>query len=120
MAYTINVKIVDKENAVKYIPSIRRWTKESIAEIKRKILDSEYVLVSEHTKNLQSLIDLKAHILDLKAMGAKIRIIMDTSGYIEEISLEMINNFIESGKDTEREVAELMDLEARAMEEDEN
>ncbi|WP_321388877.1 hypothetical protein [uncultured Enterococcus sp.] len=117
---TISVIILDKENAVKYVPPIRRWTKEPISEIKRKILNSEFILISEQSKDPQSLIDLKSHILDLEAMGANLRIIMNTSGYIEEISLEMITTFIKRRKEIDKEVDEIWDLEARAMEEEEN
>lgn len=115
---TISVIILDKENVVKYVPPIRRWTKEPISEIKRKILNSEFVLISEQSKDPQSLIDLKSHILDLEAMGANLRIIMNTSGYIEEITLEMITTFIKRRKEIGKEVDEIWDLEARAMEEE--
>ncbi|MBL1223920.1 hypothetical protein [Enterococcus sp. BWR-S5] len=116
---TISIIILDKENVVKYVPPIRRWTKEPISEIRRKILNSEFILISEQSKDPQSLIDLKSHILDLEAMGANLRIIMNTSGYIEEISLEMITTFIKRRKEIDKEVDEIWDLEARAMEEDE-
>lgn len=117
---TISVIVLDKENAVKYIPLIRKWTNQSISEIKQNILSGESVLVSEHSKSLQNLIDIHQHILDLKGKGAELRIIMDTSGYIEDIDVEMIESLIRRDREIDKEVDEIWDLEARAMEEEEN
>lgn len=115
---TISVIILDKENAVKYIPAIRKWTKRSITEIKERILNDNYILVSEYNADVQSLIELQKQIHELEEKGAEVKITMNIADYSENIDSEMISTLIKRNKQTEKEVDELMDLEARAMEEE--
>lgn len=118
MTYTIAVRILDKENTVKYVPFIRKWTKQPIASIRDNILAGEDALVSEYIKNPQSLIDLRKEIRTLQEHGAEVEIVMNTSGYLERIDLKMIDILIQTSKEIDEEIAEIRDLETRETEDD--
>ena len=113
-----NVKIENDKNIVKYISLIRKYdSKPSIADIKSKILNNEYVLEYDKYASYDVYDDLyeidrgelfRQFLDKLMSVGAKITIYEND----EEISLEQLDNRFQTVKEIEAEVWEDIDRES--------
>lgn len=93
----MNLRIEKDANEVKYISILRKNTGKSIYEIKELINNNAFVL-SYNLIDIDELLSMKKIVNSLLKSGAKIHLYEDN----REVSIEFLNNLIESYLDTER------------------
>ena len=118
----VGIKILNDDNIIKYIKSIKDMNKMlSIGEIRNKILNNEYVIkfdligdVNEQilSGNDQYSINLKFvdNLNNLKSLGAEIEIYLND----ELITMEILMNQIESMRQIAKDVQEDIDNEVQS------
>lgn len=112
--HEIEVYILDLENASTYISLIRKFSKESIMEMKRKISCKEPIITCQYTKMPEELKELYNLLESLIDKGAKIKIIQNIQNkVIKEIDMDIISNLIQRRKEINQEVTNSKDLEVK-------
>lgn len=110
--HEIDVYILDLENASAYISLIRKYSKESILEIKRKIQCKEPIIKCQYTKMPEELKELYNLLGALTDKGANLKIVQNIQNKImREINMEVMSNLIQRRKEINQEVEKIMDLE---------
>lgn len=110
--HEIEVYILDLENASTYIPLIRKFSKESIVEIKRKIRCEEPIIICRYTKMPEELKVLYNLLEVLADKGAKIKIIQNIQNkVIREIDMGIMSNLIQRREKINQEVVKIIDSE---------
>ncbi|MCC5803783.1 hypothetical protein [Rossellomorea vietnamensis] len=92
----INIQIEKDTNEVKYITILRKNTNKSISEIK-ELLNSDYIL-SYNLIDIDELLEMKKIVRLLSKAGAKVHVFEED----RKVSIEFLDNVIESHLDTER------------------
>ena len=112
---TIEIIICDSENIVKYIPLIRKLTKESIQVIRENALNNKPIISCQHTKYPEEFKEMYQTVKGLIAKGAVVKILdiipSDFDEFVREINLEIIENYIQTSDEIEKETLRLIDLE---------
>lgn len=118
----INVKIENDENILKYVSMIRKYgDKSSIADIKRKITENDYVLEYDRYSSYDAYDDLyeihrgklfREFLDELMRAGARLTIYEDG----EQISLEYLDNIFQRYEEIEQEVEEDIERELGEIE----
>lgn len=99
----MNIQIEkDTTNEVKYISILRKNTNKSISEIKELLNNSEFIL-SYNLLEVDELQEMKKLLGLLLDAGAKVHIFEEN----REVSMEFLDNLIESYIDTERYLEEV-------------
>lgn len=98
----MNVQIEKDTNEVKYISILRKNTNKSISEIK-ELLNSNDFILSYNLLRIDELLGMKKVVSLLLEAGAKVHIFEEN----REVSIEFLDNLIESHLDTERYLAEV-------------
>ena len=118
----INVKIENYENILKYVSMIRKYgDKRSIADIKSRITENDYVLEYDRYSSYDAYDDLyeidrgklfREFLDKLTSAGAKLAIYEND----EEISLEYLDNIFQRYEEIEKEVEEDIERELGEIE----
>ncbi|MFC7785526.1 hypothetical protein ACFQWC_13595 [Rossellomorea sp. GCM10028870] len=98
----INIQIEKDTNEVKYINILRKNTNKSISEIK-ELLNNNCCILSCNLTDIDELLEMKKIVGLLSKAGAKIHVFEE----IREVSIEFLDNVIESHLDTERYLEEV-------------
>lgn len=98
----MNIQIEKDTNEVKYISILRKNTNKSISEIKELLNNNDFIL-SYNLLEIDELLDMKKIVSLLLEAGAKVHIFEEN----REVSLEFLDNLIESHLDTERYLEEV-------------
>lgn len=98
----LNIKIEKDPNEVKYISILRKTSNKSISEIKELLNNNDYIL-SNNLLEIVELLEMKKIVSLLLAAGAKVHIFEEK----REVSIEFLDNLIESHLDTERYLEEV-------------
>ncbi|MFE4525211.1 hypothetical protein ACFRCQ_24400 [Cytobacillus firmus] len=98
----MNIKIEKDTNEVKYISLLRKNTKKSISEIKELLNNNEFILSCDLLE-VDELLEMKKIVNLLLKAGAKVHIFEEN----REVSIEFLDNLIESHFDTERYLEEI-------------
>ncbi|RIW28915.1 hypothetical protein D3H55_20310 [Bacillus salacetis] len=98
----MNVQIEKDANEVKYISILRKNTNKSISEIKELINNNDFIL-SYDLLETDELLEMRKIISLLLEAGANVQIYEDN----REVSIEFLDNLIESYLDTERYLEEV-------------
>lgn len=98
----MNVRIEKDANEVKYISILRKNTNKSITEIKELINNNDFIL-SYNLLDIDELLEMKKIVSLLLEAGAKVHVYEDK----REVSIEFLDNLIESYLDTERYLEEV-------------
>lgn len=110
--YEIEVYILDSENANAYISLIRKFSKESISEIKGKIHHKEPIIICQYTKMPDELKEVYNLLGILTDKGAQIKIMQNIQNKVmREIDMDIMSNLIQRRKEINQEVIKIMDLE---------
>lgn len=98
----IKMRIEKDDNQIKYISILRKLTDKSISEIKEAINKNDFIL-SYNLLDIDELKEMKNIISLLEKAGAKMHIYEDS----REVSVEFLDNLIESYLDTEKYLEEV-------------
>ncbi|APT51479.1 hypothetical protein BSA171_01020 [Bacillus safensis] len=98
----IKMRIEKDDNQIKYISILRKLTDKSISEIKEAINKNDFIL-SYNLLVIDELKEMKKIISLLEKAGAKMHIYEDS----REVSVEFLDNLIESYLDTEKYLEEV-------------
>ncbi len=98
----MKMRIEKADDQIKYISILRKHTDKSISEIKEAMNKNDFVL-SYNLLDIDELKDMKNIIRLLEKAGAKMHIYEDN----REVSVEFLDNLIESYLDTERYLEEV-------------
>ncbi|MEK4425940.1 hypothetical protein [Solibacillus sp. FSL K6-1523] len=98
----LNMQIEKDTNEVKYISILRKNTNKSISEIKKLLNNNEFIL-SYNLLEIDELLEMKKIVNLLLEAGAKVHIFEEN----REVSIEFLDNCIESHLDTERYLEEV-------------
>jgi len=98
----MNIQIEKDTNEVKYISILRKKTNKSISEIK-ELLNNNDIILSYHLLEIDELLEMKKIVSLLLEAGAKVHIFEEN----REVSIEFLDNLIESHLDTERYLEEV-------------
>lgn len=98
----MNIQIEKDSNEVKYISILRKNTKMSISEIKELLNNDDFIL-SYNLLEIDELLEMKKIVSLLLDAGAKVHIFEEN----REVSIEFLDNLIESYLDTERYLEEV-------------
>jgi len=98
----MNLQIEKDINEVKYISILRKNTNKSISEIK-ELLKSNDFLLSYNLLEINELLKMKKIVSLLLGAGAKVHIFEEN----RKVSVEFLDNLIESHLDTERYLKEV-------------
>ncbi|VXC56299.1 conserved hypothetical protein [Bacillus sp. 349Y] len=98
----MNVKIEKDTQVLKYIPIVRKRTGKSISELKESLENENYILTCNGI-NIDELLEMKNTIGLLLNAGAAVHIFEGD----REVSVEFLDNVIESHMDTERFLEEI-------------
>jgi len=101
--FYLSVKILDTENAVKYVAPIRKLTGAPISEIKDKIVNGKDVLFCEYTKGADKLAAFRAFLGGLAESGAKLEITRHIEDYQDIVGFQMLDNMINTHRAIEQE-----------------
>lgn len=96
------MRIEKDDNQIKYISILRKLTDKSISEIKEAINKNDFIL-SYNLLDIDELKEMKKIISLLEKAGAKMHIYEDS----REVSVEFLDNLIESYLDTEKYLEEV-------------
>lgn len=96
------MRIEKDDNQIKYISILRKHTDKSISEIKEAINKNDFIL-SYNLLDIDELKEMKKIISLLEKAGAKMHIYEDS----REVSVEFLDNLIESYLDTEKYLEEV-------------
>ena len=110
--YTIELTILDKDNIVKYIPTVRRYFDNSIGEIRKNALEDKPIIICYSTREPEDLVKLSKLIRELEKKGAEMKIIENIRDVlVKEINLETVDNLIDTDKEIEEQTRKIKDLE---------
>ena len=98
----MNIQMERDTNEVKYISILRKNTNKSISEIKELINNNDFIL-SYNLLEIDELLEMKKIVSLLLEAGAKVHIFEEN----REVSIEFLDNLIESHLDTERYLEEV-------------
>ena len=98
----MNIQIEKDTNEVKYISILRKNTNKSISEIKELLNNNDFILLYNLLK-IDELLQMKKIVSLLLEAGAKVHIFEE----YREVSIEFLDNLIESHLDTERYLEEV-------------
>ena len=98
----INIKIEKDADEVKYISILRKNTNKSISEIKESLNNNDFIL-SCNLFEIEELLEMKKIVSLLLAANAKVHMFEEK----REVSIEFLDNLIESHLDTERYLEEV-------------
>lgn len=98
----MNIQIEKDTNEVKYISILRKNTNKSISELKALLNNNDFVL-SYNLLEIDELLEMKKIVSLLLGAGAKVHIFEEN----REVSIEFLDNLIESHLDTERYLEEV-------------
>lgn len=98
----MNLRIEEDNNGVKYISILRKNTNMSISKIKELLNNNDYIL-SYNLLEIDELLEMKKIVGLLFDAGAKVRLFEDN----REVSIEFLDNLIESHLDTQRYLEEI-------------
>lgn len=98
----MKMRIEKDDNQIKYISILRKHTNKSISEIKEAINKNDFIL-SYNLLDIDELKEMKKIISLLEKAGAKMHIYEDG----REVSVEFLDNLIESYLDTEKYLEEV-------------
>ncbi|MER2259190.1 MAG: hypothetical protein ABS945_11325 [Priestia megaterium] len=98
----INIKIEKDADEVKYISILRKNTNKSISEIKELLNNNDFIL-SYNLFEIDELLEMKKIVSLLLAANAKVHMYEEK----REVSIEFLDNLIESHLDTERYLEEV-------------
>lgn len=98
----MNIQIEKDINEVKYISILRKYTNNSISEIKELLNNNDFIL-SYNLLEIDELLEMKKIVSLLLEAGAKVHIFEVN----REVSTEFLDNLIESHLDTERYLEEV-------------
>ncbi|APC47321.1 hypothetical protein [Virgibacillus halodenitrificans] len=98
----MNMRIEKDANEVKYVAILRNKIDKSIYEIKELLNNNDFVL-SYNLLDIDELLEMRKLISLLSKAGAKIHIYEDN----REVSIQFLDNLIESYLDTERYLEEV-------------
>ncbi len=98
----INLQIEKGTYEIKYISILRKNTIKSISEIKELLNNNDFIL-SYNLLEIDELLEMKKIISLLLEAGAKVHIFEEN----REVSIEFLDNLIESHLDTERYLEEV-------------
>jgi hypothetical protein len=98
-SFFLSVRILDAENALKYVAPIRTWTREPVLAIKRRIADGQPVLFCEHSKDTDDFAAFRAFLGELEASGAVLEVTQHVGDHQEIVSFEKLDNMIRSHRD---------------------
>ncbi|NPC94178.1 hypothetical protein HOO54_18600 [Bacillus sp. WMMC1349] len=98
----MNMKLEKDANKNNYISILRKNTDKSISEIRELLNNNDFVL-SHNLLDIDELLEMKKIVSSLLEDGAKIQIYEDN----REVSIEFLDNLIESYLDTERYLEEV-------------
>jgi hypothetical protein len=98
----MNMKIEQDTNEVKYITILRKNTNKSISELKELLNNNGYILSCNLT-DIDGLVEMKKIVGLLSKAGAKVHVFEEN----REVSIEFLDNVIESHLDTERYLEEV-------------
>ncbi|MEK4687963.1 hypothetical protein NSQ76_19685 [Bacillus sp. FSL M8-0256] len=98
----MKMRIEKDDNQIKYISILRKHTDKSISEIKEAINKNDFIL-SYNLLDIDELKEMKKIISLLEKAGAKMHIYEDS----REVSVEFLDNLIESYLDTEKYLEEV-------------
>lgn len=96
------MRIEKDDNQIKYISILRKHTDKSISEIKEAINKNDFIL-SYNLLDIDELKEMKNMISLLEKAGARMHIYEDS----REVSVEFLDNLIESYLDTEKYLEEV-------------
>lgn len=96
------MRIEKDDDQIKYISILRKHTDKSISEIKEAINKNDFIL-SYNLLDIDELKEMKNIISLLEKAGAKMHIYEDS----REVSVEFLDNLIESYLDTEKYLEEV-------------
>lgn len=99
----MTVKVNNDSNKVKYIPVIRKFSSDSMSEIKEEIETGLPVLKCDYIKEPDRLIAFYETAQKLEDMGAKLEVYQKD----RKIDLGLVKNQIESHKETVRQIEEM-------------
>lgn len=111
MNSNIEIRILNDLSVTKYVSIIRNYTKESIADIKNKIISSEVVMHCEYIEHPNELVKIYAIMEKLQDNGAQIEIIRNFEGMSKIIDMATVKNIINKRKIIEKQVYEDMERE---------
>lgn len=100
----IQLKVLKDKRELRYIPIIRKKTNKAISEVKKSLINNEYIYVCD-LENIDGLQEMNNLIKDLLEKGAKIELYEE--GRL--VNNEFLKNIIESHDDTERYLQEVDD-----------
>lgn len=98
----MKMRIEKDDNQIKYISILRKHTDKSISEIKEAINKNDFIL-SYNLLDIDELKEMEKIISLLEKAGAKMHIYEDS----REVSVEFLDNLIESYLDTEKYLEEV-------------
>ncbi|APJ13062.1 hypothetical protein [Bacillus] len=98
----MKMRIEKDDNQIKYISILRKHTDKSISEIKEAINKNDFIL-SYNLLDIDELKEMKNMISLLEKAGARMHIYEDS----REVSVEFLDNLIESYLDTEKYLEEV-------------
>ena len=98
----MNIQIEKDTHEVKYISILRKNTNKSISEIKELLNNNDFIL-SYNLLEIDELLEMKKVVSLLLEAGAKVHIFEEN----REVSIEFLDNLIESYLDTERYLEEV-------------
>ncbi|MBR0620215.1 hypothetical protein KQI25_04210 [Bacillus pumilus] len=98
----MKMRIEKDDEQIKYITILRKHTDKSISEIK-EVMDKNDFILSYNLLDIDELKEMKNIISLLEKAGAKMHIYEDN----REVSVEFLDNLIESYLDTERYLEEV-------------
>lgn len=98
----MNIQIEKDTHEVKYISILRKNTNKSISEIKELLNNNDFIL-SYNLLEIDELLEMKKTVSLLLEAGAKVHIFEEN----REVSIEFLDNLIESHLDTERYLEEV-------------
>lgn len=110
--HLLEVQILDYKNAVRYIPVIREFTKESFMQIKIAIQKQQSVIVCKYTKEPEKLVELNNLLKKLLNKGAKIKLLQNfRDELVKEVDICIVDNLVNRNKNISEEVERIIDLE---------
>ncbi|MTH53683.1 hypothetical protein GKZ89_09735 [Bacillus mangrovi] len=98
----IKMKIERDANEIKYISILRKEVNKSISEIKKLISNNDYIL-SYNLLDMDEMIEIEKIVSLLLKADAKVHLYENN----REVSIEFLNNLIESYQDTENYMEEI-------------
>ncbi|NPC92846.1 hypothetical protein HOO54_11535 [Bacillus sp. WMMC1349] len=106
----IIVKIKNDGNAMKYIPIIRSFTKESISTIKQGIENKQPIFICHYIENSEGMPKMYQTLKNLQSYGAQLYIRQESYQSSRVISLDVIKNLIMRDREIATQLQEIDDL----------